>query len=193
MVHHATWLGPWPVPRCSVAGVAVLCKHETVTVTPVWGMSCCPDANRTTPKSRNQAKEKQESSENMHLPQFNRTRRLRCRYRSSDRKEKKAPRRVSCRQPQAQIQPFGGGFRDIVPAPSGMRAVGDGAARLVIEPGVPGCDAVVGEPTDATGVTGFIRRPLMQAGAGTTGFAEVAEGGGGAGDFGGGEGSNLSR
>jgi hypothetical protein len=70
--------------------------------------------------------------------------------------------------------------------------VGDGAARLVIEPGVLGCDAVVGEPTDATGVTGFIRRPLMQAGAGMPGFAEVAEGGG-AGDFGGGEGSNLSR
>ena len=99
-----------------------------------------------------------------------------------------------------QIQPLGRGVRDIVPAPSGMRAVGDGdarplfdRARLATDTGVAGCDAVVGEPTDATGVTGFIRSQLMHAGAGTTGCVGVAKRGGGFGDFGGGEGSNFSR
>jgi hypothetical protein len=73
-------------------------------------------------------------------------------------------KRVWCfTQPQAraQIQPFGGGVRDIVPAPSGIRAVGDGAVRPLFErtrftdAGVPGCEAV-GEPTEPKGVTGFI-------------------------------------
>lgn len=75
------------------------------------------------------------------------------------------------------------GVRCIVPAPSGIRAVGDGAAwplfvrvRLLTDAGVPGCDDVVGEPTAVTGVTGFMRSPLMQAGSGTAGFAGVAEG-----------------
>ena len=67
---------------------------------------------------------------------------------------------------EAQIQPLGGGLRDIVPAPSGIRAVGDGACRA----GVAGSEAVVGEARDTAGVTGFMRRPdMMAAGAWTAG------------------------
>jgi hypothetical protein len=84
-----------------------------------------------------------------------------------------------------QIQPLvGEPPRCIVPAPSGIRAVGDGAALLPLsvrvsglaDPGVLGSDAVVGEPTDVVGVTGFIRSPLTQAGGGTAGCEGGAEG-----------------
>jgi hypothetical protein len=51
-----------------------------------------------------------------------------------------------------QIQPLGGGLLDIVPAPSGIRAVGDGACRPL---GVAGADVVMGEARDPAGVTGF--------------------------------------
>lgn len=88
---------------------------------------------------------------------------------------------------RAQIQPFGGGLLDIVPAPSGIRAVGLGAARA----GVPGSDAV-GEPTDVTGVTGFMRSPLMTAaGVGAEGWVAVF--GVESGERGGGGGSTFSR
>lgn len=55
-----------------------------------------------------------------------------------------------------------------------MRAVGLGAALplfervRVIEAGVPGIEAV-GEPTEVTGVTGFMRSPLIAPGAGKEG------------------------
>lgn len=51
----------------------------------------------------------------------------------------------------------------MVPEPSGILAVGDGACR---EPGV------VGEARDPTGVTGFIRRPDRIAAAGRAGWRE---------------------
>jgi hypothetical protein len=85
-----------------------------------------------------------------------------------------------------------------VPAPSGIRAVGDGAVRSLFdrtrfkEAGVPGCEAV-GEPTDVVGVMGFIRRPLMMAGAGTAGCIGVSDLGAGFGDRGGGGGRTFSR
>lgn len=99
-------------------------------------------------------------------------------------------------QPEAQIQPFGGGLRDMVPAPSGIRAEGDGAARplldraSVTEAGVPGTD-VVGEPTEPTGVTGFMRNPLMMAAA--SGCVGVADRDAPAGECGGGGGKTFSR
>lgn len=83
-----------------------------------------------------------------------------------------------------QIQPLvGEAPRCIVPAPSGMRAVGDGAALLPLivrvsrlaDPGVLGSDAVVGEPADEVGVMGFIRSPLTQTGGGTAGWVGGAE------------------
>jgi len=100
-----------------------------------------------------------------------------------------------------QIQPLGGGLRCMVPEPSGIRAVGDGAllpplcvrVRGLADEGVLGCDAVVGEPTEVTGVTGFMRSPLIQAGGGTAGCEGGAERGGGYGDRGGGGGSTFSR
>ena len=85
----------------------------------------------------------------------------------------------------AQIQPLGGGLRDIVPAPRGIRAVGDGAvwpplfdrARLLVDnDGVPDWDAVLDEATALTGETGFIRSPLMQAGLGIAGDGIAGEG-----------------
>jgi hypothetical protein len=59
---------------------------------------------------------------------------------------------------------LGGGLRDIVPAPRGILAVGDGAWR---EAGVVG-DAT--DPaTDTVGVTGFMCRPDVHTGAVTAG------------------------
>jgi hypothetical protein len=58
-----------------------------------------------------------------------------------------------------QIQPLGGGLRDMVPAPRGIRAVGDGAWR----------EDSVGDATALVGVMGFMCRPDTQFGmAGST-------------------------
>lgn len=72
-----------------------------------------------------------------------------------------------------QIQPFGGGLRDMVPAPNGIRAVGDGARRE--EAGV------VGEATDPVGVMGFMCKPDMATVAGTMTACGTGETGGMAG------------
>lgn len=78
-----------------------------------------------------------------------------------------------------QIQPFRGGLRDIVPAPRGMRAVGEGAAlsllrRFVdVDTGVCG-EGGVDEATEVTGVTGFMCRPLRPDGPGFLGGVGVA-------------------
>lgn len=82
------------------------------------------------------------------------------------------------------IQPLGGGLRAIVPAPSGILAVGDGAVGDLVssdragdsrpELVVPGVDGEVGELTEA-GDTGFILKPLM---AGRTGGGGWVGGGG---------------
>lgn len=86
-----------------------------------------------------------------------------------------------------------------MPAPSGIRAVGDGAALYVrvsglAEPGVLGRDAVVGEAADVlVGVIGFIRSPLTQAGGGTAGCLGGSEWRRGSADRGGGDCSTFSR
>jgi hypothetical protein len=80
---------------------------------------------------------------------------------------------------------LGGGLRDIVPAPRGIRAVGDGACRLLIEDGVPGTEADVGEATDPIGVIGFMWRPETIAGVGMVGREN--------GEWGGIAGSTFSR
>ena len=56
---------------------------------------------------------------------------------------------------------------------------------------MPGCEAV-GEPTEVMGVTGFIRSPLLTAGAGTAGVG-LSDRGGWFGDRGGGGGRTFSR
>lgn len=94
---------------------------------------------------------------------------------------------------------MGGGLRDIVPCPSGILAVGDGdlADLLLFErtsetasgcTGVAGTDAIdsavgdvmVGDVAaiDATGVTGFIRSPLIPTGTGSGDWARRVGAGG---------------
>jgi hypothetical protein len=77
-------------------------------------------------------------------------------------------------------QPCGGGVREIVPAPSGIRAVGDGdaAERPLLErttvswTGVGGAGETGRE--DAIGDTGFICSPLKTEGCKRTGWGDAA-------------------
>ena len=90
---------------------------------------------------------------------------------------------------------MGGEVRDIVPVLSGIHAFGGEAARPLLDrasetdAGVPGIDAVDG-PIEPTGVTGFMRKPLMMAGAGEAG---VVDRDAPAGERGGGGGRTFSR